>query len=145
MRVRPPLAAALVVAAVLACAGCGDDSDAYCAALKKDQTLFTDTGSGLELIDNLPRLKALARKAPSDLDDEWQTVIGAVEALEDAVRRAGVEPDDFVNGTPPASLTAAQQAAIAAAASEVASPDVVDAFSGIDQQAKDVCKLQLGL
>ncbi|MGO4257496.1 hypothetical protein [Marmoricola sp. RAF53] len=142
---RAPLALGLAVAVLLGATGCGDETQAYCDALKKDQHLFSDSGSGLELIDNLPELERLARKAPSDLDDEWQTVIGALEALRDAVRAAGVSPDDFANGAPPASLSAADKAAVAAAANEIASPDVVDALNGIDQQAKDVCKIQLGL
>jgi hypothetical protein len=34
---------------------------------------------------------------------------------------------------------------IRAAATELASPDVVKAASGIEQQARDVCKVNIGL
>lgn len=140
------LAGPLALVSVLACvAGCGNESQAYCGALKRDQEIFSDDGTGLQLIDNLPRLRVLADKAPSDLADEWQTALGALDALDQAIVHAGVKPSDFQNGAPPASLGATDKAAIAAAASEIASPDVVDAFNGIDQQAKDVCHLQLGL
>ena len=48
-------------------------------------------------------------------------------------------------GEPPAGVTASTRTAIAEAANELASEDVVTAATGIEQQAKDVCKLQLGL
>lgn len=140
------LAGSLAIVLVLGASACGGSGeDDYCGALKKDQEIFSASGSGLELVANLPKLKVLAAAAPSDLGDEWQTVVGALEALAEAVEDAGVELADFENGSPPASLSTADRAAIAAAASEVASPDVVDAFGSIDQQARDVCHLQLGL
>ena len=138
----------LVLAAVLALVptGCGGNSeDAYCAALKSDQTIFADDGTGVALITNLPRLEALAARAPDDLDDEWQTFTTALESLRDAIKAAGLKPSDFVDGKPPAGTTAAARTAIAQAANELSDDDVVTAASGIEQQAKDVCKLQLGL
>lgn len=137
---------ALAVALVLLPTGCGESSDdTYCAALKKDQTIFADDGTGLALITNLPRLERLAAEAPGDLTDEWQTFLASLEALRDAVAEAGLKPSDFVDGKPPAGTTAAARTAIAQAADELSDDDVVTAASGIEQQAKDVCKLQLGL
>lgn len=136
----------LVVAMLVLPAGCGGSSeDRYCAALKSDQTIFADDGTGLALITNLPKLEDLAAKAPVDLGDEWQTFSTALEALRDAVRAAGLKPTDFVDGKPPAGTSAAARSAIATAANELSDDDVVTAASGIEQQAKDVCKLQLGL
>ena len=136
----------LVAVLLILPAGCGGNSeDDYCAALKSDQTIFADDGTGLELITNLPRLEALAAKAPDDLDDEWQTFTTSLEALRDAVKAAGLTPADFVDGRPPAGTSAAARTAIAQAATELSDDDVVTAASGIEQQAKDVCKLQLGL
>ncbi|MFL6157099.1 MAG: hypothetical protein ACJ72D_13450 [Marmoricola sp.] len=143
-------AAGLVVLLVvgLTATACGgdDDQDArYCAALKADQTIFADDGTGLELVTGLPRLEKLAAVAPDDLGDEWQTFLTSIESLRDAIRRAGVEPKDFVDGKPPSDLDPAERDAVAAAANELGSDDVVTAAGGIEQQAKDVCKLQLGL
>lgn len=137
----------LLVIALLAAglAACGNTEQTYCDALKASQSLFEDNGTGLQLIDALPQLKALATQAPDDLSDEWQTVLGALDALDTAIHDAGVKPRDFVGGKPPAGLSTPAKNSIAAAASEVASADVVSAFNGIDQQARDVCKLQLGL
>ena len=145
---RSVKAPALLAVAVLllATAGCGGNSeDAYCAALKSDQTIFADDGTGLALITNLPKLELLADKAPDDLDDEWQTFTSALEALRDTLKQAGLKPTDFVDGKPPAGTSAAVQTSIAQAANELSDDDVVTAASGIEQQAKDVCKLQLGL
>ena len=140
---------ALVLAFVLVLlpTGCGGGSaeDGYCAALKRDQTLFADDGTGLALITNLPRLEKLAAQAPEDLGDEWQTFTTALEALRDAVKAAGLKPTDFVDGKPPAGTSAAARTAVAKAADELSDDDVVTAAGGIEQQAKDVCKLQLGL
>jgi hypothetical protein len=136
----------LVAALALLPTGCGGNAeDAYCAALKSDQTIFADDGTGLVLITNLPTLEKLAAKAPDDLNDEWQTFTSALTALRDAVTAAGLKPTDFVDGKPPAGISASARTAIAQAANELANDDVVTAASGIEQQAKDVCKLQLGL
>jgi hypothetical protein len=137
----------LALVAVLALpTGCGGNSENdYCAALKADQTIFADDGTGLALITNLPKLEQLAAKAPDDLGDEWQTFTAALEALRDTVKAAGLKPSDFVNGEPPAGTTASVRTSIAQAANELSNEDVVTAASGIEQQAKDVCKLQLGL
>lgn len=138
--------AAAVVLALLGLTGCGSDSEsAYCDALETNQSVFADDGTGLELIVNLPKLRVLEADAPDDLDDEWQTVLGALDALNDAITKAGVKPQDFAGGQPPAGLSTEDRARIAAAASEVAAEDVVEALTGIDQQARDVCKVQLGL
>ena len=143
--VRTPVLALVAVLALLP-TGCGADSEAdYCAALKADQTIFADDGTGLALISNLPKLEKLAADAPDDLVDEWQTFTSALETLRDAVRAAGLKPSQFVDGKPPAGTPAAASRTIADAANELASEDVVTAASGIEQQGKDVCKLQLGL
>jgi hypothetical protein len=143
--IRPALLLSVLVLGLLP-TGCGSNSEAdYCAALKSAQTIFADDGTGLELITNLPKLEMLAADAPEDLGDEWQTFTTALESLRDTIRTGGLEPKDFVDGQPPAGTSASTRRAIAAAANELASDDVVTAASGIEQQAKDVCKLQLGL
>jgi hypothetical protein len=113
--------------------------------MKTDQSIFADDGTGLELVTNLSKLKQLANAAPSDIGADWQTFLGSIEVLDDAVRKAGVAPKDFVDGKPPAGLDATKRAAIAAAADQLSSDNVVSAASDIEQEAKDVCQLDLGL
>jgi hypothetical protein len=127
---------------------CGDDEKNYCNALESDQQVFAemqDDTSGLALLKHLTMLHGLADKAPDDLTDEWQTFLGALDAFAGTMHDLGVNPDDFVDGKPPAGLSEDDRKRIADAASELSSPDVVEAANGIEQHAKDVCKLQLGL
>jgi hypothetical protein len=149
MRSGLPLALATAVALLLPLTACGsDDETSYCDALKSDQQLFAemqDDTSGLGLLKHRTTLRALAEKAPDDLTDEWQTFLGALDAFAGTLREVGVAPGDFVDGKPPATLDADERTRIANAANELASADVVEAADGIEQHAKDVCKLQLGL
>jgi hypothetical protein len=141
-------AAFSVAVLLLAPTACGDKEAGYCKALKSDQKLFAemeDDPSGLGLLKHRTTMHALADKAPDDLDDEWQTFLGALDAFSSTLADAGVKPGDFVDGKPPAGLSASDRTRIANAASELSSEDVVEAANGIEQQAKDVCKLQLGL
>lgn len=143
--------ARLIVAAVpllLALAGCGDSTAGYCAALEQQRTEIADmvaSDSSSALLGGLPMLHDLADAAPEDVADEWRTLLRALDRLDDALRRAGVEPGDFRDGKPPAGLSEEDRKAITAAAAGMGSPDVVTAASGIEQQARDVCKINLGL
>lgn len=143
---RSRLVALVVGLLVAGTTGCGTSTeDAYCADLKKHQSVFAQDDSGVGLIKQFDQLRALAAAAPDDLSDEWQRVVAAVSGLRDALAREGLAPEDFAFGKVPDTLDAAARDRIAAAASQLTDPGVVEAFNGIDQQAKDVCKLQLGL
>jgi hypothetical protein len=148
MTPRLVLAAGITVLLLLGSAGCGDPEKKYCTALKADQETFSemqDDTSGVALLGHLTLLHRLADKAPDDLSDEWQVFLGALDSFSDTLHQVGVAPGDFVDGKPPAGLSAADRTRVANAADVLSSPDVVDAANGIEQQAKDVCKLQLGL
>jgi len=148
MTARRLVTVALAGVLLVPVAACGDQEKSYCSALKSDQTLFAemqDDTSGLALLKHRSALHALADKAPDDLTDEWQTFLGAVDAFAGTLRDVGVQPGDFVDGKPPASLSEQDRTRVATAASELSAADVVEAANGIEQQAKDVCKLQRGL
>jgi hypothetical protein len=148
MRTRRLLTLAVTAALLLSLQACGDQEKTYCSALASDQKMFAemqDDTSGLGLLRHRATLHALADKAPDDLTDEWQTFLGALDAFAATLRRVGVDPGDFVGGQPPAGLSAADRSRVAQAASELSDADVVEAANGIEQHAKDVCKLQLGL
>jgi hypothetical protein len=144
-----PLGAALALAVLLPLGGCGGSSiDDYCADLRshqKEMADMIDSSSSSALLGHLPMLHDLADKAPKDLVDEWQTFVGALDDLEKALKDAGVKPSDFEDGKPPAGLSASDRTAIVAAADQVASEDVAQAASGIEQQGRDVCKVNLGV
>ena len=142
------LVPAVLAVLLLGLAGCGDPIEDYCSQLREDRKEFAemlDSESSSALLGNLPMLRDLAEKSPDDLSDEWQTYLSAIEGLDEAIKDAGVKPSDFDDGTPPAGLSKADQKAIAEAASQITTEEVVDAATGIEQQARDVCKVNLGL
>ena len=55
-----------------------------------------------------------------------------------------MKPADFEDGKPPAGTQRRGRKAIAEAADQVATDEVSQAASGIEQQARDVCKVNLG-
>ena len=129
-------------------AGCGDPVENYCSQLREDRKEFAEmleSESSSALLGNLPMLRDLAEKSPDDLSDDWQTYLRAVEGLDKAIKDAGVKPSDFNNGKAPAGLSKADQQAIAEAAGQITTEDVVTAATNIEQQARDVCKINLGL
>lgn len=148
MSLRRATASGLALLLLVLLGGCGDPEKAYCGALKDDQKMFAemqDDTSGLALLKHRSELHQLADQAPDDLTDEWQTFLGAIDAFAKTLQDAGVKPGDFVDGKAPSGLSADVRTRITNAANELSSVEVVTAANGIEQQAKDVCKLQLGL
>ena len=147
--VRPRRATAgLLAALLLPLVGCGNATDDYCRAVNDDNKKIAEmvgSESPAALLDGLPMLRELADKSPKDLADEWQNFLGALDGLDKAIKDAGVKASDFKDGKPPAGLSSADKQAIADAAYRISSDDVVASASGIEQQARDVCKVNLGL
>lgn len=156
-RVRRAVAAIVIAVLLGATAGCGnpvhlitggDAIDDYCSALNSHRQQFADlidTSSPAALLDALPMFKDLADKAPDDISDDWQTFLLALQGLQKALQAAGVKPSQFADGKPPTSLGRAQRKAIAVAADQVSARPTVAAVGAIDQEARDVCKINLGL
>lgn len=117
----------LLLVVTLLAVGCGSEIDRYCDTVAEHRQLFAELNAD-NLIDHLPELREVAGDAPEDLVDEWQVFIAAVTGLADAVAEHGRDSD-----------------AVADAATRLAEDDVVDAVGGIESQARDVCKIQLGL
>jgi hypothetical protein len=141
---------ALVLALLPLVGGCGGDPvDEYCAQVRADREkladMTSDEASGAALLEQLPLLRTLADKAPRDLADEWQTFLNAVQNLDEALREAKVDPEAFKAGKPPPGTSAAQLQAIREAATQMGDPDVVQAVRAIEQQARDVCKVNVGI
>jgi hypothetical protein len=142
-------AAAALVLLALVTAGCADQKEKYCDAVKDHQQELGDVlgdGSPDALLKALPIFRGLEDKAPEDLRDEWKTVIDAVEGLQQALEDAGVDAATYDRDHPPEGVSQADRDAIDEAARQLTSEATVTAFSGVDQQAKDVCgtPLQIG-
>jgi hypothetical protein len=129
-------------------AGCASEQEEYCQAVKEHQKRLTDIMSDAEptaLLEALDSFRELRAEAPSDISDEWQQVIRSIEALDQALDDADVDPADFDRGKPPEGVSKEQQENIARAADEIGSQETEVALAGVRQQALDVCKTQLWL
>jgi hypothetical protein len=143
----PALVAVMALTTVLS--GCKDQQEKYCDAIKDHQQELGEVlgdGSPDALLTALPIFQELEDKAPEDIRDEWTTVIDALEGLQKALKDAGVDPATYDRDHPPAGLSQADKDAIDGAARQLTSGETVTAFSGVDQEAKDVCgtPLQVG-
>ena len=139
--------AALLLAGLLT--GCGGDAkEDYCDAVKDHQTELSDiisTGKPDALINALDIFHDLQDRAPSDITDEWQQLVGRIEALQDALDDADVDAATYDRDDPPAGLTSEQKARIDAAAKELGSGTTLRALQDLGQQARDVCQTPLTL
>jgi hypothetical protein len=141
------LLATLLVLPMLA--GCGGEpADDYCDAVQDHQQELSDlVGSGEPdaLIRALDVFRELRDDAPDDITDEWQQLIGRIEALQGALDDAGVDPATYDRDDPPAGVTEDQRTAIDAAAEQLGSGTTLRALQDLDQQARDVCGTPLTL
>ncbi len=142
----------ILVVAIMAVttAACGEQDPFadYCdevAAQQKPLSEALGAGGPTALIVALPSFRALREKSPSDLRDEWDTVVGRVQALVDALEEAGVDPETYSAQDPPEGLSTSEMAAIDAAAEQLVAAPTVRALEGVQQQARDVCKMPLSL
>jgi hypothetical protein len=139
-------AAVALLLLALVTAGCADQQEKYCDAVKDHQQELGEVlgeGGPSALLKALPIFHDLADEAPDDVRDEWRTVIDALEGLESALDDAGVDPANYDRDHPPAGLSQTQQDKIDAAARELTSTQTVQALAGVQQQARDVCQTPL--
>lgn len=127
---------------------CGSDQEDYCGAVEEHQQELSDiVGSGEPdaLLRALDVFEELQDDAPGDISDEWQQVVGRIEALSDALEDAGIDAAAYDRANPPADLSAEDKAAIDAAAKQLGSGTTLRALQDLDQHARDVCHTPLTL
>lgn len=125
-----------------------DPYKAYCDEVEKHRAALGDQLSGgpqTGLIAALPTFQALAAKAPEDIADDWQVVIGHIEDLEHALDAAGVDASTYDRDHLPKGVTREERGAIDAAATALGSPVMLDALGAVQQEARDVCRTPLSL
>ncbi len=137
----------LLVGGVAACAESPEDVRAdYCETVSERQVELTELMAQegpATLLDAREVLAGLAKDAPRDIRDEWDQVLDAIDGLDRALDEAGVDASTYDVDDPPAGVTEDQQQAIARAADELATAETVEAWEGVKQHAKDVCKTPL--
>lgn len=155
---RPARRDLLLVVAVLVVAAVGyyvvrgsdpeDPYARYCAEVEDQRGAVgaaRAAGPTTGLIRALPSFEALAEKAPQDIRDEWRIVVTRITDLRDALSGAGVDPSAYDPEKPPEGLDDAQLQTIRTAAIRLGSEETAAALTGVEQQARDVCKTPLSL
>lgn len=147
-RLLPALAGLLLAGSLT---GCADQTESYCAELKDQQETLSDLAvrssrPGEDVLgQTLDVWKDLRDQAPDDIEDEWSTLVFALEGIVDAFEAAGTTPQEYDPASPPEGVTDAESERLKDAAAELASPRVRAAAEGVEQHARDVCKVDLGL
>lgn len=141
---------ALALTGVLLLRDNDDESpfDAYCSAVEEHRSEIgsaLNAGEETGLLRALPAFEDLAAEAPDDIRDEWRIVIDRITALQAALDAAGVDAASYDFEKPPADLAAADRKAIETAATRLGAADTAAALTGVEQQARDVCKTPLSL
>ena len=141
------LAPALLVLAGVLVAGCSEEGEDYCGALAEEQSTLDDLADRADaggedlLTPTVEAFQRLQESAPDELQDEWETVLNAYQAMVDAVAAAGIDPADYTPDDPPAGLSADEEERLASVADKLASLRVSEAAAGIEQHADEVCKV----
>ncbi len=143
-------AGVLLVPGLAGLAACSEDDPYkdYWEAVKESQrerTELTAEQSPTALLSALDIFRELQEEAPRDITDEWKIVVDRLEALEEALEGAGVDPAEYDAKAPPEDLTSEEQRRIQDAAGGLVAAETVEAFAGLQQQARDVCRTPLTL
>jgi hypothetical protein len=134
---------------------CGDDGSSkagggdYCADLKSAKTeVDAIKGGDLKGIEKtVDTMHKLADEAPSEIKDDWKTLVDGVDKLVAALKKAGLNDDDIAalqsgqmpDGVDLSALTDLQQEVQALNTS-----DFQKAGENINKHAKDTCGVDLG-
>lgn len=148
MRRTPALLVALLAAAGLLTGCSGDPYADYCDTVTEHQAAIGEAvaqGGPDALLTVLPQLRDLRDASPDDVADEWQQVVGRLQALQDALDDAGVEAGDYDREDPPDGVTEEQRTAIDAAARELVRPETAQALGVLETEVRDVCQTPLYL
>lgn len=133
----------------LGSAGCSSDPyEDYCGAVEEHREALSAAVAENQpdaLLGVLPQLRDLSDRAPRDIADEWQQVVGRLDALATALEEAGVEASAYDVEDPPEDLSEAERVEIEALARELVRPETAQAFASIEVQVRDVCHTPLYL
>jgi len=144
-RVGLAAAGVLVLPLLVGCGGGGKD---YCETVQARQAqlgTIANAGSPTGVLAALSILQELDDRAPEDVHDDYRLVITRIEALQQALDDAGVDPASYDPQRPPPGLSAADRRQIRDAAAHLAAADTVEALGAIQQEVLDVCHTPLEL
>ena len=148
-------ALAITAAAGLSACGTGDQADAasgYCSELKAAKTFFqgfqgTDPDVGA-LGEAFKRMHELADIAPPAVAKDWATIDHEVDAIEKAMKDAGVTFDDLAamqNGEVPDDVDLDKLTALGSEFEALSGGDFDAASGRVADHAKKTCGFELPL
>lgn len=153
MKIPMALASAVLLVGTLGACGGGDGGSGgsgsdYCKDLKKAKASFGDLSSG-----NLGDLDAafksfhqLADEAPSDIDEDWKKLDGALTTVEKALKDAGLsfsDLDKIQQGQIPEGVDTSKLQGLASEMTKLSGADYEKASKAIETHAKKTCKVDL--
>lgn len=142
-------AAAALLGAMLV-TGCASEQDRYCDAVRDSAPELerlsrqADRVPAASVLASIPILAELAERSPTELVDEWTTVMNALRTFEEVLRESGVETGPGAAEAIEA-LPAQERTAVQRAAGRLAEPQVIEASRGIEDYGTQVCDESLGL
>lgn len=136
---------------------CGDDDGGkasggsggdYCSDLKaaKKQVDALKGGDFSELEKTTDAMHELADEAPSDIKDDWKTLVGGVDKVVDAMKKAGLDDSDIAtlqSGQIPDGVDMSSLQGLIAEIQSLDTADFQKAGENISKQAKDKCGVDL--
>ena len=144
----------LVLAAVAAlCAStltaCGGGTKAYCDDLRDANKDFSslDNADFSKFDDAISRMHKLADEAPDEVADDWKVLDGALNDLQDALKKAGLTTDDLAKmsqGQMPENFDMSKLQQLQEDMSSLGDQKFQDASNAIEKHAKDECNVDLG-
>lgn len=146
MKLTTALVGAVFMATTLV--GCGGGSGAYCDSLTEADEVFGQIGAGdVQGMDKaFDRLQELAGDAPSEIEDAWKVVDGAITEVRSALDDAGISFEDLANIKPgelPEGLDQEKLAALAADMQAMGTKEFAEATATIEEHAKTECDIDL--
>lgn len=152
------LASAFLLAATLtACSdsgsSSGSSSDDYCQVLKDTKQDLTNLDQGQlneqTFSDLKEKINKLEESAPAAVADDWRTIGDGMDQMKGVLDAAGISLDDLEGmnkGQLPEGVDMAKLTELGNKLNEITKVDsrFDKATKAVEQQAKDVCKVDLG-
>lgn len=142
MRARRALLGTVLLVVAASTAACSDPGEDYCEAVAAERDAFTGLAESPDrdgVRQTLDALERLREEAPDELRDEYDTLVNAFAALDDALTETGLDLDDLSAEEPPEGVDRADYDRVAGTAADLVSARVRDAAGGVEQHAADVC------
>jgi hypothetical protein len=141
-------AVAALCASILTACG-GDGTKAYCDDLRSANKDFSslDNADFSKFDEAISRMHSLADEAPDAVADDWKVLDGALNDLQDALKKAGLTTDDLAKmseGQMPENFDMTKLQQLQEDMSSLGDEKFKNASDAIEKHAKSECNVDLG-